>query len=81
MNSKTLKEFLAELDGGETFVLAPDSADTLLACWEDAAGEAREAYVHWRADKSLEAYALYRAAADRADAAQDALAFSRRAAA
>jgi len=76
MSSKSLKDFLAELEGGETFVLAPDSADTLLACWEDAADEARHAYAHWRKSKTLEAYALYRAAADRADAAQDALASS-----
>jgi hypothetical protein len=81
MSSRSLKQFLAELDGSETFVLAPDSADTMLSCWEEAADEAREAYAHWRRARDLEAYALYRAAADRADAAQDALAASRRAAA
>jgi hypothetical protein len=81
MSFKSLRDFLAELDGGETFVLAPDSADTMLSCWQEAADEAREAYAHWRRSKDLEAYALYRAAADRADAAQDALAASRRLAA
>jgi hypothetical protein len=74
MSSKQLKDFLAELDGGETFVLAPDSEDSLRSSWETAAAEARDAYAEWRRSKSLETYALYRACADRADAAQDALA-------
>ena len=74
MSSKQLKDFLAELDGGETFVLAPDTEDSLRLSWQTAAAEARDAYAEWRRSKSLEAYALYRACADRADAAQDALA-------
>ena len=80
MSSRYLKQFLAELEGGESFVLAPDSADALRSSWQEAAAEAREAYATWRRTKSLEAYALYRACADRADAAQDALAERSRAA-
>ena len=74
MNSDQLRDFLAELDGDETFVLAPVTIDSLISCGEIAAAEAEEAYAHWRRAKDLEAYALYRACADRADAAQDALA-------
>jgi len=74
MSSRHLREFLAELDGAESFVLGPDSSDVLRSSWQEAAADAREAYAMWRRTKSLEAYALYRASADRADAAQDALA-------
>jgi acyl-CoA reductase-like NAD-dependent aldehyde dehydrogenase len=74
MSSFDLRQFLAELDGGETFVLAPESTDALRSSWSDAARAAREAYRNWRQLRSQEAYALYRACADRADAAQDALA-------
>ncbi len=42
--------------------------------WTDARDEADEAYVRWRAAPSGDAYAAYRAAQDREDAAQDALA-------
>ncbi len=45
-------------------------------CWacEEAGREAREAYEDWRVRGGLNAYVVYRAAQDRADAAQDALA-------
>jgi hypothetical protein len=42
--------------------------------WTDARDEAREAYQHWRAAPDAETYAVYRAAQDREDAAQDTLA-------
>jgi hypothetical protein len=42
--------------------------------WSDAHEEAEHAYVGWRATGDGEAYAVYRAAQDREDAAQDALA-------
>jgi predicted metalloendopeptidase len=42
--------------------------------WSDARDEALEAYLRWRAARSAESYAVYRAAQDRADAAQDTLA-------
>jgi acyl-CoA reductase-like NAD-dependent aldehyde dehydrogenase len=74
MSSRDLERFLAELDGGESFLLAPDSTDALRASWREAAEAARAAYREWRRSKSLDAYAIYRACADRADAAQDALA-------
>ena len=45
--------------------------------WSDAHEEAETAYITWRASASGEDYAVYRAAQDREDAAQDALASSR----
>ncbi len=74
MSSRDLERFLAELDSGESFLLAPDSTDALRSAWREAAEAARAAYTEWRRSKSLDAYAIYRACADRADAAQDALA-------
>ena len=46
----------------------------LLEGWSRAEAEARDAYAHWRRRRDSESYAVYRACADRADAAQDALA-------
>jgi hypothetical protein len=42
--------------------------------WSDAHEEAEDAYGHWRAAGTADAYATYRAAQDREDAAQDTLA-------
>jgi hypothetical protein len=44
------------------------------AAWSDAHEEAEDAYLRWRRDGGTEAYARFRAAQDREDAAQDALA-------
>jgi hypothetical protein len=41
--------------------------------WREAQLEAATAYCHWRRARDRTAYAIYRAAQDRADAAQDAL--------
>ena len=48
--------------------------DQIFAIWSVARAEANLAYDDWRESPSPEAYAIYRAAEDRADAAQDALA-------
>jgi hypothetical protein len=45
----------------------------LLQVWRDAQAHARLAYETWRNSPGREAYAVYRAAQDRADAAQLAL--------
>jgi hypothetical protein len=42
--------------------------------WSDARDDALLAYSSWRAAPAAETYAVYRAAQDRADAAQDTLA-------
>jgi hypothetical protein len=44
--------------------------------WEEARDDALEAYRLWRTVASPDTYAVYRAAQDRADAAQDVLARS-----
>lgn len=46
--------------------------------WREAHDDAVEAYRCWRAGRTRAGYAAYRAAQDRADAAQDALAARRR---
>ena len=48
--------------------------DELYALWSCARAEANLALDEWRAFPGTESYAAYRAAEDRADAAQDALA-------
>jgi hypothetical protein len=50
------------------------------AGWEEAREEAQSALDAWRASPGTTTYAVYRAAADRADAAQDELADALRAA-
>ena len=85
MTPKPLLKRLTELSSNGEVVLTPDAgagdSTALLARWAIATAEANDAYENWQGERNLEAYALYRAAADRADAAQDALAsHSRRAA-
>jgi hypothetical protein len=47
--------------------------ECLRAAWKEAQGEAHATYTTWR-DGRPDGYVVYRAAQDRADAAQDALA-------
>jgi hypothetical protein len=55
-------------DVSSTWVL-----DELREMWHDAQAQARLAYEHWCRNPGADAYALYRAAQDRADAGQDGL--------
>jgi hypothetical protein len=48
--------------------------ECLRVAWDEARSEVHRAYEAWLAKDGLDAYAVYRAAQDRADAAQDALA-------
>ena len=48
--------------------------DVMDQAWRAARDEADAALEHWRALRTRDAYAVFRAAEDRADAAQDALA-------
>jgi hypothetical protein len=48
--------------------------DCLRLAWQEAHSEACGTYEHWRVNPGPDAYPVYRAAQDRADAAQDALA-------
>jgi hypothetical protein len=56
--------------------IPPDASifDCLRAVWDEARLEAHRAYERWSANSGGDAYYIYRAAQDRADAAQDALA-------
>lgn len=65
------------LSDTQEIVLAPGAeidADPVMASWALAASEARRAYREWCRARDAESYVTYRACADRADAAQDALA-------
>ena len=53
--------------------------DCLWFAWDEAQLDAERAYEAWCLDGCSERYAVYRAAQDRADAAQDALARTARA--
>jgi hypothetical protein len=75
MSSHELKRLLDDVADTREIVLRRArtwSADYDL--WSDAHEEAEEAYRAWRLTSSSEAYAVYRAAQDREDAAQDTLA-------
>jgi hypothetical protein len=85
MSAKDLRELLERLDDTREIVLGPAPqlgdarpwlVDELLFCWREAADEAACAYRQWRERPGRQAYAVYRAAADRADAAQRELARS-----
>lgn len=82
MTVHQLHEMLGDLaDTHEIVIEAPhadDGADPLVLAWRAAAHRAALALSAWRAGGGLEAYARYRAQADQADAAQDALEASAR---
>lgn len=62
-------EFELDGDAGRSWVF-----DELADAWRAAQAEATDAYEHWRETQCAKAFAVYRAAQDRADQAQDALA-------
>jgi hypothetical protein len=62
-------EFELDGDAGRSWVF-----DELADAWRAAQAEAAEAYEHWRETQCAKAFAVYRAAQDRADQAQDVLA-------
>jgi hypothetical protein len=85
MSAKDLKDLLEHLDDTYEIVLTPlpeaedelpFPVEELLFCWRDAEDEAAAAYQLWRERPGAEAYAVYVAAADRAEAAQEAVRWS-----
>jgi hypothetical protein len=78
MTVHQLHEMLGDLDDrGEIVIEAThgtDADDPLLLAWRSAAHRADRALDEWRRRGGCVAYAAYRAQADQADAAQDALA-------
>jgi hypothetical protein len=65
-------------DTRELVLRRPEGWSAEHSAWCEAHDEAAGAYRAWRSQRSLEAYAAYRAAQDREDAAQDLLATARR---
>jgi hypothetical protein len=86
MSRRDLEELLERIEDTREIVLGPEFGETLFddprgdlhAVWTDARYVARQAYDHWRAQPGADAYAVYRAAADREEAAASALMHVRR---
>ena len=81
MTVHQLHAMLSDLDDTHEIVLegphGDDRDDPLVLAWRVAARRAGLAFSAWRRDGGAHAYAAYRALADQADAAQDALAAQR----
>jgi hypothetical protein len=82
MTVHQLHAMLSDLDDTRELVLEgphgdDDPDDPLVLAWRVAARRAAQALVAWRHRRGADAYAAYRALADQADAAQDALAGQR----
>jgi hypothetical protein len=81
MSTTELKALLDQVPDTRELVLRRAAAlgpafDAVHDAWSDAHEEAESAYRRWRRTRGAEAYAIYRAAQDREDAAQDALALT-----
>jgi len=75
MSAHELKDLLDQVpDTRELVIRRSDTWAPELDAWKDARDDARAAYSAWQRLHSADAYAAYRAAQDREDAAQDALA-------
>jgi hypothetical protein len=75
VSSHELKQLLDQVaDTREIVLRRPRGWSADYDAWTDARDEACTAYGRWRALRTREAYATYRAAQDREDAAQDTLA-------
>jgi hypothetical protein len=79
MSAHELKALLDEVADTRELVLrrvpeAGPSWNALYDAWSDAHEEAEDAYLEWRLRGGAKPYSAYRAAQDREDAAQDALA-------
>jgi hypothetical protein len=82
MSTTELRELLDQVADTRELVLRRAATlgpafDAVYDAWCDAREEAAEAYAAWQASRSDEDYAVYRAAQDREDAAQDALTANR----
>jgi hypothetical protein len=77
MSSRELKTLLDQVADTREIVLRRSrtwSAD--YDAWRDARDDAEQAYAVWRATRTADSYAAYRAAQDREDAAQDTLRYT-----
>jgi tyrosyl-tRNA synthetase len=72
-----LRSLLDEIaDTREVVLRRSHSWSATYDMWIDAREDARDAYCTWRTAPTAETYAVYRAAQDREDAAQDTLAYT-----
>jgi hypothetical protein len=83
MSIRDLRRLLGDIEdthelvlGGPGCAVPPGGTGELRAAWAAARAEANRAYEAWRACRGVAAYSIYRAAQDRVDAAQDALAMA-----
>jgi hypothetical protein len=75
VSGRDLKRLLDQVaDYGELVLRRSGPRSASYDAWTEARDEARTAYLRWRTLQNAEAYAAYRAAQDREDAAQDTLA-------
>ena len=75
MSSRELKTLLDQVaDTREIVLRRPRSWSADFDVWTDARDAALQAYARWLTAPTAESYAVYRAAQDREDAAQDTLA-------
>ena len=75
MSSHELKTLLDQVaDTRELVLRRPRTWSADYDAWSDARDEALQAYASWLSAPAAESYVVYRAAQDRADAAQDTLA-------
>ena len=83
MGIRELKLLLDQVPDTRELILRREAArgpawSAVYDAWADAHEEAQDAYAIWLVTKGSDDYAVYRAAQDREDAAQDALAATRR---
>lgn len=82
MSRRDLEDLLEHIEDTREIVLGPgrltpeELRDELYAVWDGARLEVNAAYEDWLSARGAEAYAAYRAAADREEAAAAALASS-----
>jgi len=74
MTRRRLFQYIEQLESTDDYVLSDLQPDPLIASWVDAESDAVAAYEMRALDRDPASYAIYRAYADQADAAQDALA-------
>jgi hypothetical protein len=75
VSTRELKTLLDQVaDTREIVLRAARTWSADFDAWSDAHDDALQAYARWRAATTAESYAVYRAAQDREDAAQDTLA-------
>jgi len=74
MSVAEIKELLEHIEDTHELVLRPADGDELVSVWRAARSESNAALCAWRARPGAASYAVYRAAEDRADAAEASLA-------